>query len=354
VIHQDIRSHASRNGRSSAGTGVRVAATSLAVVSALLLAACSGGASGVTPAASDSFSPSLSQSPTPSASATPTATPAGYGTLTGLPMATAAQVDRPIVVIDIAAGTGRPFGEGLDAADVIYQEFDGTGHSRLIAVFQSKDAGIVGPLAQTAPSDWRVTALMGVPVLAFAGGPTGFVKQLGPTVVTQRSSTVYPSLFRRSGSWDYASTTTLRASAPKALPAPKGLMTFGTSAAASLNARKVTHLTVTIPGQATQSWVWNGHVWTGPSGVIVTNVIVQNVAYKTLTPSKGSSVQSAQLLGAGTCTVVTGGVSVTGSWFRRLLQGITNYVDIHAVPVPLLPGHSWIILAPPGTRAVTS
>jgi hypothetical protein len=83
-------------------------------------------------------------------------------------------------------------------------------------------------------------------------------------------------------------------------------------------------------------------------------VVVQNVAYKALTPSHDPTVQSAQLLGTGSCLVVTGGSSIAGTWIRRQLLGITNYVDLKAVPVPLLPGRSWVILAPPGTKAVTS
>ena len=296
-----------------------------------------------------------SGSPTPTASVSPTpVAPAGYGTLTGLAMASAAAVNRPIVVIDVGTGGGRPAPVGLSQSDVVYQEFDGPGRSRLIVGYQSQDAGTVGPVTTTAPADWRITAAMGLPVLAFTGGPTGFVQQVGPTVVTPRSSTSFPSLYRRGGTSFYASTSTLRASAPKAAPAPKGLINFGTTAAKSMGARKVTHLVVTIPGHAAESWTWNGRFWIGPGGITATNVVVQNVTYKTLVPSHASAVQSAQLLGSGRGTVAAGGISVDCAWFRRDLLGVTNYVDVHAVPVPLLPGRSWIILAPPGSKAVAS
>ena len=341
MIHRNIRSV---RGGVGAGAG--------AAMAALLLAACSGGATAATPIGSGSTGPS---SASPKATPSPSrAAPAGYGTLTGLPMASAAQVDRPIVVIDIGLGPGRPAPKGLAQADVVYQEFDAAGRSRLIAVYQSQDAGAVGPVVATAPTDWRVTSLMALPVLGFDGGPTGFVKQVGPTVVTPRSSVSFPSLYQHSGSSLYTSTSRLRASAPKAAPAPKGLISFGTSAAGSLTARKVRHLSLTIPGHASESWTWNGRLWIGPGGISATNIVVQNVSYKTLVPSHGSAVQSAQLLGSGTGTVVAGGVSVVCTWYRKALLNITNYVDVHAVPVPLLPGRSWIILAPPGTKAVTS
>ena len=120
--------------------------------------------------------------------------PAGYGTLTGLPLATAADVARPIVVVDIAVGPGTPFARGLGQADVVYQEFDNAGTSRLICAFQSTEAPSIGPVTTTAPVDARITSLMGLPVLAFAGGSAGFLKQVGPTVVTPRPATTFSTL----------------------------------------------------------------------------------------------------------------------------------------------------------------
>ena len=330
-----------------------MAAAAVATV-ALLLAAWGGGCSAVTPSSTPTGS---SSSPTPTASTTPTSTApsvAGHGTLTGLPMASTAAIDRPIVVVDVGFLAGRAAPSGLGQADVVYQEFDRPGRSRLVVVFQSQDAGTVGPVVDTSPIDWRVTSVMALPVLAFASGSTGFVKQVGPTVVTPRSYDTYPSLFRHSGGGLYTSTAALRGSAPAAAAAPKGLIGFGGSAAESKAARKVTHLTVAVPGQPTQSWTFNGKLWVGPGGVTATNVVVQNVPYKTLTPNHAPPVGTALIIGSGSGTVVAGGVSVAVSWFRLQLTSITNYVDIHAFPVSLLPGRSWVIFAPPGSKAVTS
>ena len=345
MIHTDTRPT-----RGSTGA---VTAAAVATV-ALLLAACGGGGSALTPSSSPTGS---SASPTPTTSTTPTSTTpavAGHATLTGLPMASLAAIDRPIVVIDVGFPAGHAAPSGIAQADVVYQEFDRPGRSRLVAVYQSQDAGTVGPVVDTSPIDWRVTSVMGLPVLAFASGSTGFVKQVGPTVVTPRSSDTYPSLFRHSGGALYTSTTALRASAPGAAVAPKGLIGFGDSAAESKAGRKVTHLTVTVPGQPAQSWTFNGQLWVGPGGVTATNVVVQNVPYKTLTPNHAPPVGSALIIGSGSGTVVAGGVSVAVSWFRLQLTSITNYVDVHAFPVTLLPGRSWVIFAPPGSKAVTS
>ena len=339
--------------RSVRGDARSAAMVASAVAAALLLAACSGGAT--TPGTSGSgsgASPTTSGSagsPSPTVSPTP---PAGYGTLDGLPMATLAQVRRPIVVVDVGWQAGAATPTGLGQADVVYQEFDSAGHSRLVVGYQSQDSSSVGPVAATAPVDWRITSLWALPVLAFAGGPTGFVKQVGPTVVTPRSSSSFATLFHRSGAFLYASTAALRASAPKAAPAPAGLLNFGTTASQSPHARKVSRLTVSVPGQPTQTWVWNGRLWTGPGGVTATSVVVQDVTYKSLKPAKDPAVASAQVLGSGQGVVVTGNAGLGCAWYRRELVDITNFVDAGSQPIRLLPGRSWIILAPPGTKAV--
>jgi len=319
-------------------------------LAAAFLAACGSAKSAGptdTPASSPSGSPTTSSSsPTPS-TVTP---PVGYAPLTGLPMTTAAAVARPIVAVTVAIVPGAAAPRSLAAADLLYQEFDRTGRSRILALFQSADAQLVGPVGDTAPSDIRLLAPMAEPVYAFVGGPTGFVAQARVDVVTPRSALVVPGLFHSAGGL-FTSTTALRASAPRALPAPPGLLSFDAVPAAAANgARKVTRVTIAVPGQPTQTWSWTGKVWTGPAGLTRTNIVIQTVVYKTLTPSKGPSVASADVVGNGPSTVLAANLAVTGSWVRPALQQITNYTDAHTVPFSLTPGRSLVLLVPAGTR----
>jgi Protein of unknown function (DUF3048) C-terminal domain/Protein of unknown function (DUF3048) N-terminal domain len=341
VIHRRART---RSGPVAAGTAVS------AVAVALLLAACGSGAGASDPSGSTSpVSPSTSASPAGTRPA-----PAPTQPLTGLPAGSAAALTRPIVVVDVGfVGDGSGL-RGVGQADLVYQEFDTPGLSRLIAAFQSADA-TVGPVAATAPVDARATALMGLPVLAFNGGPTGFIKQVGPTVVTPRSTGAFGSLFTRNGSLFYVSTAVLRASAPKAPPAPQGLLSFGgPTAQSATGARPVRHLTVLVPGQAAQSWSFNGTGWVGPGGVTVTNLVVQDVLYKSLTSAKDPTVHSAELVGTGAATVIGNGFAVACTWSRPQPLKITNYFDSRALPVALTPGRTWIILAPAGTKVTAS
>jgi len=290
------------------------------------------------------------------ASASVTARPgqSANAPLTGLPAASAAALTSPIVVVDVGVLSGGAGLRGVGQADLVYQEFDNPGISRLIAAFQSQDA-MVGPVAATAPVDARVVALMAMPILGFNGGPTGFVKQVGPTVATPRSTATFATLYVHSGSLVYVSTATLRASAPKAPAAPQGLLDFGgPTVAAATGAASVRHVTVTVPGQAPIYWSYDGTGWVGPGGVTVTNLVVQDVPYKALTSSKDPTVHTAELIGSGAAMLFGGGYGAAVTWSRPQPLKITNYFDSRTLGVALMPGRTWIILAPAGTKVTTS
>lgn len=320
-------------------------------VAAILLAACSGGGSGTpstpsgTPTNSDSASPSVS----PSTSPTPTYTPppAGFATLTGQPLTTAAAVTRPIVAVAVGVVPGGAAPRRLAYADVLFQEFDRVGRSRILALFQTLDVAGVGPVADTSPTDMRTLAPMGVPIYGYASGPTGFIAQVRPDVVTGRSAATAPGLFPGS----FTSTVALRASAPQAAPATPGLFTFNAVPAASAKGvRKVTRIVIAVVGQPVQTWAWSGKIWVGPAGLTRNNIVVQTVVYKTLTPSKGPAVGSADVIGTGASTVFAGNLAVAGSWVRPALQQITNYNDPAGVPVSLSQGTSMVLWVPAGTK----
>jgi Protein of unknown function (DUF3048) C-terminal domain/Protein of unknown function (DUF3048) N-terminal domain len=334
--------------------GAAKAATAAAALcaAATVLAACSSGSGAAGPTGSSAGASPTQSSASPSQS--PSTAPAAAATspLTGQP-ASAAVLARPAVVVVVAVGTGRTV-RGVAQADVVYQEFDHPGTSRLVAAYQTQDA-VVGPVTTTSPADPRVMSLMGLPVFAFNGGSTGFVKQVGPTIVTARPAASFVSLFAHLGGVPYASTAALRASAPTAAPAPQGLLSFtGPTVAQATGVHQVTRVSVAVPGQSTEHWVWTGRGWAGPAGTTVTNIVVQYVPYKKLTPSKGPSVESAQIVGTGLATVVGGTSAATCTWSRPQLLNITNYYDAKALPVALTPGRTWVVYAPPGTKVTTS
>ena len=145
------------------------------VAAAVLLAACSGVGADV-PEPSSTPTATSTSSTSPSDVADEHRQPVGYMPLTGVGVSSTAALTRPAVVVAVQLVHGRPV-SGIGSADLVYAEFDRSRHVRLVAVYQSADAGSVGPVTATAPADPKLLTLFGSPAYGFDGGPTGFVAQ---------------------------------------------------------------------------------------------------------------------------------------------------------------------------------
>jgi len=322
---------------------------------AALVLACSASIAGCTAGGDAQASRSASSTTSSGGSASPSTTgspspPSGVSwPLTGQPAAAGATTARPAVAVAVADPPGDAQPRGVASADVVYQEYDRAGASRLVAVFHSTDA-TVGPVAPTSPVDTRLLTVL-QPVFAFSGGPAGFVGQIRPDVATARSAVTHPSLYARSGSSPYdlqVSTAQVRGSAPDA-PGPAPLFVYGAAPPKDASgARAATTVNVAVPGRPVETWAFASDGWAGPFGRFA-NLIVQVVPYKLLTPDRVPAVGSAQIIGSGIATTVAGPVAVTGRWLRPGPARLSNVVDAAGVPVRLVPGRTFVMLAPTGT-----
>jgi Protein of unknown function (DUF3048) N-terminal domain/Protein of unknown function (DUF3048) C-terminal domain len=325
-----------------------------AAVALLTLAGCGG--SDALPSTLPTVSSSVSPSTSGSASTSPSSTvaPAGYAPYTGLPVATAAALSRSAVAVVVQMVPGHSV-SGVGVADLVYAEFDRPGHVRLLAVYQSTDAASVGPVTATAPDDPRLLTLFTSPAYAFNGGPTGFVVQAkAPAVVARDAAGSYRSLYRVGSGGLVVSTVTLRASVRGAAAPMGGALTFASDAApAPTGAKALTHLVVSVPGQSALAWTWTSKGWAGPAGSLVANVVVQYVPYKSLTPHKSPTVGSADTVGTGPAAVYAGQHGASVVWTRRF-PGVVTVYTAGPQPVGLLPGRTWVLLVPKGTRVTSS
>lgn len=311
----------------------------------LLAAAC-----GSTPASAPRTAPQeLGPAATTTAAAGgPSVAPVGVAApLTGQPV-TAAVQRRPVLAVAVSSA---PAPRGLDRADIVIEEI--TSPVRYVALYQSRDADLVGPVAETRPVDGQLLAV-GRPAVAYAGGRPGFVTQMRTSGAIDLGLPSHPELYRRSGAAAYVSTAALFGQARGALPAVPPL-TFA-EAGEKLAAGGVVPAagaTITLGGGGTRHWTWvpAALAWRSDSGLQVSNVIVQEVGYKRIEPTKGSdaTVPSARVLGSGRCTVLSGPSLVPCQWVRKGLHQLTNYLDRSGVPLRLAVGPSWLVLAPPGS-----
>jgi Protein of unknown function (DUF3048) C-terminal domain/Protein of unknown function (DUF3048) N-terminal domain len=299
--------------------------------------------------------------------ASPTGAPRTWtAPLTGLPATGARAAGRPAVAVPLSGG--QP--QGLGSADVVYEEL--TSPPRYIAVFQSRGDASVGPVGQTRPADGQALSVLH-PLAAYDGGTPSFIRVLDESAVVDVGYASHPSLYHPAAQGPTVSTGQVQQAARDT--APPQLFTYQGSGVgdaprfASTGARRASVLRVSAPGQATQVWTYGArtHGWRQTAGgppVRVANVVVQDVPYKTVFLSRkyGLTTSSARVVGSGSALIVSGagtaagssGTAVQGTWSKMGLRSVTAYLDARNTPIGFQRGTTWVILAPPGTRASTS
>jgi hypothetical protein len=117
--------------------------------------------------------------------------------LTGMPAIDAAKLRRPAVAVKIDNNVQARPQAGLEAADVIYEEFT-EGITRFVVVFQSADAGVVGPVRSVRPGDPSIVRPFGGP-LVFSGGSAPVLAVVRAAGIRQVTENDRDTLRRRSG-----------------------------------------------------------------------------------------------------------------------------------------------------------
>jgi len=125
----------------------------------------------------------------------------------------------------------------------------------------------------------------------------------------------------------------------------------------------------TLVGWANDKLVWSaaGGVYTQAAGgpaIRVTNLVVQNVPYKTvfLSHKFGLTTTSARVIGSGSALIASetgaaagsSGTAVWGTWSKPGLHDVTAFLDASNTPIGFQHGTTWVVLAPPGTRTAVS
>ncbi len=349
-------------GRNRLPAGPTAAVALLAgLVAALAGCDANNGAVSAPPSDTALATPSHSPSVSPAASGVPSR-PAP---LTGAAVS-AAVAARSAVAVVLRSTAGPQDTSGLSAADLVYEEFPTTGASRHVAIYQSRDSGLVGPVGPTMPLDRKVGTVFGG-VFAYSGGTTKFVKMLDKAPMTTVNALARPDLFTSratSAGTTFAQTTTLRSAATKPA-APKTVFSFaaGIGPTATVAPKKATTAIVTTTTGMREEWthfpdrLWrrtvSGRVLRAADGsaVAVANLVFQLTPYQQVyvKSSTGTTVPSANVLGTGSATVCAATGCIAGSWQRRGYEASTNFFDSKSGAVRLSRGGTWIVLAPTGS-----
>ncbi|HEV3353042.1 MAG TPA: DUF3048 domain-containing protein [Acidimicrobiales bacterium] len=327
---------------------------------ALVAAACSSG--GGKNASAGSTAP-----------ATTTTTVPPVFPLTGLPAGADPKQSRPALVVKIEnVAEARPQ-SGLVEADVVYEEIVEAGLSRLIVVYQSKDADPVGPVRSIRPSDPAIVKPLN-PLYAYSGGTAKFINMLHAAGITDVGVDAAPkAYYRRPGRAAphnlYSSTPRLYAQAPAGMAPPPKIFDFLANGEpfGGAGVLPASHLTV-VPGvrttstydydPATNTWKRGSNgtpqVVEGGAQVAPTNVIVWFVPYVN-SPGDvdvvGEPVSVAQVTGTGQAWVLSQGKVVKGSWSKPSAETPVSFTDAAGAPIKITPGTTWVEVQPVGTAA---
>jgi hypothetical protein len=273
--------------------------------------------------------------------------------LTGGPADPALAV-RSAVVVPVRVGAGSAAPAGLDTADMLFQEYAESGSVRLLSVYQSREAGRVGPVAEIRPADVKALPVLR-PFVAYAGGPPSFVDQLNGSGMANVSVSQRADLFPGG----FTATTSLYPAIPLGGTMPPSLFNYGgpRDPLAKTGVTAARQLAVTAPGHAAQVWTYDADsaLWRSSLGgvpVAVATVAVLVTPYKTLTVKNPNphDVPSAQVLGEGEAFAVSGSSAVKGRWSKPAPKMVSNVVDANNIPIRPQPGAVWFVYAPEGSQ----
>jgi hypothetical protein len=343
--------------------------TAIAVAGGVVLAGC--GSSHHKAAPTTTLAPTT-LAPTTLAPTTTTA-PAVFP-LTGEPAGAAATLHRPALVVKIDnVDAARPQ-TGVGSADVVYEEMVEGGVTRLAAVFQSVDAGPLGPVRSGRSTDIAIVSDLNHPLFGFSGANSIFLAEIRAAPIIdvdaeKESSAQYYRMGPHAAPHNlYTSTKALYGLARGATNAPPPLFAYRAAGApvTAAGATPAVHVQIGWP-QASVTWDWNAPTGTwfrgqnGTADVDTTgyrlqaaNVVIQFVNYTTDGVASGEGIApepipKGKLVDSGQVFILTGGRLVKGTWSRPAIGDVTTYTDSAGHAIQLAPGRTWVELPPVGT-----
>jgi len=267
-------------------------------------------------------------------------------------------LERPALAVKIDNVTRAHPQSGVNVADVVYEEIVEGGVTRLVAVFQSTSADMVGPVRSARTSDPPLLAAFDHPLFAYSGANRGTRTELAESTITDVGYDTLTDEYWRDRSRRpphnlYTSTDALWAhhSGRTAVP-PAPFIHRYPEQPLHPSAESATGVSIDF-GLTEVDYDWNGTGWARTHGgnphvddegvrVAPVNVVVQFVAYGW---SKADSRSpEARTTGTGVAWVFTDGHVVVGEW-NRPDESLPATFSADGETIRLSPGNTWVALA---------
>lgn len=340
-----------------------MAALTTFVVSAALLAACSGGeAATVATTSSAAPSPSASPTPTPTPTPLPTASPAygipaGASPFSGLP----GGEGKPVLAIKIDNTRAAQPHTGLQAADLVYVEEVEWDLTRLLAIYNSTLPKEIGPVRSARISDMDILAQFGKIAFSNSGAQTKLLPVIAAANLYDVSADKVYSAFRndpgRPAPVDHlADPQALLAAAPDAATAQD--IGFVFSEEPPPGGTPVTEVSMSWPSSEV-SFTWDpkeGNFIVGLNGeesrsteggpqraatAVIQSVKQTDSGYG---DRYGGKTPFVETVGSGAAIVLRDGRMWSVTWDRPDILSGTTFTLPDASLMPFAIGQEWIVL----------
>lgn len=289
--------------------------------------------------------------------------------LTGLEAHDAVRQRRPALAVKIDnVDAARPQA-GLVDADVVFEELVEGGLTRLLAIFHSREPGLIGPVRSARSTDVPLLTPLREPLFAWSGANSAFAALIRSVAIRDVGLEIAPDAYVRADDRPVPSNLMTQSADLYDLVeldgdhSPNELFEFfadpqtleGGSVVAGV---EVAYGATTVRHEwDSESRGWartqNNTAHVDVDGVVIApeNVIVQFVSYSSsgLVDSSGAIVPEADLEGEGMAWFFVDGRLVEGTWTKANVTATSAYADSNGNPMRFAPGRTWVLLARVGT-----
>ncbi|WP_280797522.1 DUF3048 domain-containing protein [Aurantimicrobium minutum] len=323
---------------------IRIVGVAAAGALALGLAACSGGASG--PATPDYKS--TYKAPEPVA----------YAPLTGVALAAGTTVG-PALSVKICNVFHCEPQDGLNQADVVFEEIVEGGISRYVGIWNSNVPVTVGPVRSLRPMDADIAAPFGG-IIAYSGYGAQETRDLAVDTGLVNITENDPAMYRN----DYnVAPYNLMLHAQEAIAANPGLAApaqqwaYSSSLATStavLDGTPASSVQNIFSNQSDNTWTYDGASgrylrtqWEGPDlDLTGAQLSAANVVVMRVNVDEFVGVPRTRMVDSGELFVLSGGKVVHGTWSKAGTASPIVFKGDNGVTIRLAPGNTWIEMVP--------
>ena len=277
------------------------------------------------------------------------------------------QFERPVLAVKIDNASAALPPDGIEDADIVFEEEVEGGITRFLALFHSKDPEEIGPVRSGREADVDLLPQF-KPVLALSGAARQVEKMFRDADITffqegEADDAFYRVPDRVAPHNLFADTEKLWA-AGEDLPLPEEpVFEFDTSTPS--DGKKAAQARMVFSNFADATWTYNGskerwerdqngspHTTADDKTIAADNIVIMRVQSRqgNRKDSAGNPTVELDVVGKGQAVVLRDGESFKAKWSKDSPEEPLEFRTRDGDPLPLRPGQTWIEILPVGDK----